>query len=114
MSEQNDAIGGVVVRYAELDGYPEPKLDEVVGGYVHVESMGDHVWAIVAEDGSCRSAVHMGFYVERIPVRWWWDAIRDAWWGRTWPSLHRVGMTITSDERRPRTPTPSAPQGEDV
>lgn len=89
-----------MVRYAELDGYAEPKLDEVIGGYVHVESMGDTVWAMVAKDPTCHSCVHMSFHVERIPLRWWWDAIRDAWWGRTWPSFHRVGMSITSDERR--------------
>lgn len=111
----NDAIGGVVVRYAEVDGYAEPLLDEVVGGYVHVESMGDHVWAMVAETPSCLSCVHMSFYAERLPLSRWWDAILDAIWGRTWPSFHRVGMRITSDERRalhPAQQSVPAPNGE--
>lgn len=93
-------IGGVVVRYAEIDGYAEPVLDEVVGGYVHVEVMSErHIWALVAAGPSAVSCVHLCFRAQRLPLSRWWDEIREAWLERRWPQLYGVAMQITSDER---------------
>ena len=65
---------------------PPGWIDEVVvKGDVHLEDMGGFFWMGVEDH-------RFHFCSAWLPMKYWWDEIRAAWYSRTWPNFHHVRM----------------------
>ena len=84
------------IRYADVDGYDEPILDELLGtGQVVTEDLGGSIMLILYGESY---RVHLSIGLTRLPRSQWWDEIREAWYGRRWPCFWEPRQYLVEQE----------------